>query len=55
MGVGLWKQADLAARWTTDRVFEPAMSEDERELLHRGWLDAVHSVTGDPSLLERSS
>jgi len=48
MGVGLWRQEDLAARWTTDRVFEPSMSEDERERLHSGWLDAVHSVIGTP-------
>jgi len=50
MGVGLWQQEDLAARWMTDRVFEPAISHDERERLHRGWLDAVYSVTGSPAL-----
>jgi glycerol kinase len=53
MGVGLWKQEDLATRWTTDRVFEPQMSADQRESLHTGWLDAVRSVTGSvPSYLE---
>ncbi len=46
MGVGLWKQDDLKARWTTDRVFEPSISEDEREALQAGWLHAVRSVTG---------
>ena len=53
MGVGLWQQDDLVARWKTDRVFEPAMSEDARAQLHRGWLDAVHSVTGTTSTSEQ--
>jgi glycerol kinase len=53
IGVHLWKQEDLAARWMTDRVFEPSMSEDQREQLHRGWLDAVYSVTGTTPFLEQ--
>lgn len=52
MGAGLWRQEDLAARWTTDRVFEPEMGDDEREQLHRGWLEAVHSVIGTTSVAE---
>jgi glycerol kinase len=44
MGVGAWKQDDLTARWTTDRVFEPSMSEDTRQQLYAAWLDAVRSV-----------
>ena len=57
-GVGLWRQEDLVARWTVDRVFEPSMSEDQREQLHAGWLDAVHSVldtTPTPAHQERTT
>ena len=46
MGVGLWKQSDLADRWQVERVFEPAMSEDRREELYAGWQAAVRTVTG---------
>lgn len=49
MGVGLWPQETLAERWITDRVFEPAISEEAREHLHEGWLEAVHSVLGTAS------
>jgi glycerol kinase len=52
-GVGLWKQEDLKARWVVDRVFEPSMSEDSREQLHHGWLEAVRSVTGTTPSFQR--
>ena len=42
MGIGLWQQDDLADRWTTDRVSEPALSEDERKRLYGGWCEAVY-------------
>lgn len=46
MGVGLWKQQDLSDGWEVDRVFEPEMSEDQRETLYSGWQTAVRTVTG---------
>lgn len=48
IGVGIWKQEDLVARWRTERVFEPQLPEADREELHAGWLDAVRSVLGHP-------
>ena len=49
MGVGRWKQSDLAESWRVDRVFEPQMSEDQRESLCAGWQAAVRMVTGKDS------
>lgn len=46
IGVGLWQQRDLADGWKVDRVFEPAMSADQRESLCANWDAAVNSVTG---------
>lgn len=46
MGVGRWKQSDLADRWQVDRIFEPQMSIDRREELCAGWDAAVRTVTG---------
>ncbi len=31
MGVGQWEMADIAHRWTVDRVFQPVMPEARRE------------------------
>lgn len=45
MGVGRWKQSDLSDRWMVDRVFEPQMSEDQRQSLCAGWDAAVEQVT----------
>ena len=49
IGVGLWKQSDLTDTWRVDRVFEPAISEDQRQSLCAGWDAAVRSVTGKVS------
>ena len=43
---GLWKLGDLAARWKVERVFEPQMSEDQREDKYAGWQAAVRTVIG---------
>ncbi len=45
MGVGRWKQSDLSDRWQVDRVFEPQMTEDQRQSLCAGWDAAVEQVT----------
>lgn len=45
IGVGQWKSGDeLAAQWKADRVFEPVMSQQERDDLYGGWQRAVASV-----------
>ncbi|MEE4162170.1 MAG: glycerol kinase GlpK [Woeseiaceae bacterium] len=38
--------ADIAARWTSDRVFEPAMPDALRDQLLAGWSDAVARIRG---------
>ncbi|MFM6975061.1 MAG: FGGY family carbohydrate kinase [Agromyces sp.] len=47
-GVGFWALEDITQRWTLDRVFEPAMSVDERDARYQGWLDAIAAVRGFP-------
>ena len=37
-------QAELSAAWTPSRVFEPSMSETERDERYAGWLNAVTKV-----------
>jgi glycerol kinase len=42
LGVGFWKDKDEVARqWKLDRVFDPVMSEEQREELYGGWKQAV--------------
>jgi glycerol kinase len=42
LAVGVWRdQSELAAHWTLEREFTPAMAEGEREQLYRGWRKAV--------------
>ena len=42
LAVGFWKDQDeIAAKWLVDRRFGPAMPEDQREGLYRGWKKAV--------------
>jgi glycerol kinase len=45
MGVGKWKKQDLSDNWKVDRVFEPAMSADQREALRGGWRQAIRTIT----------
>lgn len=35
---------EIAHMWRCERTFEPSMSDDERDRLYRGWLDAVERV-----------
>jgi len=47
LGVGFWRDmADLDARLGAPTLFEPTMSEDERESRYRGWLRAVERSRG---------
>ncbi|HTE17276.1 MAG TPA: glycerol kinase, partial [Armatimonadota bacterium] len=41
VGCGMWTSDDLARLWKADRVFEPRMSEDQRQSLRAGWRRAV--------------
>ena len=39
---------EIAALWQCDRQFLPAMEDDRRQTLYRGWLDAVSRVRVQP-------
>jgi glycerol kinase len=42
LATGLYKSREaLAAQWRRERLFEPAMGEDERAERYAGWQDAV--------------
>lgn len=45
LAVGYWTdKEDIKKNWQVDRVFEPKMAEDEREMLLKGWKRAVKTV-----------
>ncbi len=47
LGVGFWRDMDeLDSRLGAPTLFEPSMSEDERESRYRGWLRAVERSRG---------
>jgi glycerol kinase len=42
LAVGFWKNTDeLRENWGVDKTWEPAMDEETRGKLHKGWLKAV--------------
>lgn len=42
LAVGFWmSKEELASRWLLNRRFEPAMEEEKRAKLYKGWLKAV--------------
>lgn len=42
LAVGFWENKDeIKDKWSVDRVFNPAMEEDKKEKLYRGWKKAV--------------
>lgn len=46
LGSGFWKStAEIKECRKVDRIFEPKMSEDEREGLYKGWKEAVRRVS----------
>jgi glycerol kinase len=46
-GVGFWRdQSDLDAKVGAPTLFEPTMSEDEREALYHDWTRAVERSRG---------
>lgn len=45
---GLFDSTDaIAARWRSERIFEPAMAADRRQALLQGWAAAVERVGGN--------
>ena len=42
LAVGFWESKDeIKKRWSVDKVFSPAMEEDEKEKLYKGWKKAI--------------
>ena len=47
LGAGLWRsKVDLPAQWASQKIYEPRMSEDQREMLRAGWIRAVERSRG---------
>ena len=47
LGVGVWDSLDeIKKLWECDIVYEPQMSEDQRQDLMRHWHEAVHRSLG---------
>ena len=47
LAVGYWKnKEDVIKNWTSDRIFEPEISETERQARIRGWREAVKCTYG---------
>jgi glycerol kinase len=47
LAIGFWKsREEIDNKWRLDRRYEPRMSEEERERLHRRWLKAVERARG---------
>jgi glycerol kinase len=45
-GLGLWKsEAEIESMWKSAAVYEPSMSESERNSLYLGWLEAVRKTS----------
>lgn len=42
LAVGFWEdREEITNRWSVDRIFKPALEEEKREELYRGWKKAV--------------
>jgi glycerol kinase len=42
LAIGFWNSLDdLCSNWQTDKIWYPAISDEERNDRHRGWLKAV--------------
>lgn len=46
VGIDLMDQESISSKWATDRRFEPAMSQEHRDDLTRGWKRAVTRSLG---------
>jgi glycerol kinase len=46
IGAGIWTQAEVCERWREGAIYEPTMSEDERETLLAQWHRALEHSRG---------
>jgi glycerol kinase len=47
LATGFWEsREEIDAKWKLQRRYDPQMSEEEREQLHRRWLNAVERSRG---------
>ena len=46
VGVGLWTIDQVRTSWREKRRYEPAMSDDQRQTLVRGWVRAIERARG---------
>jgi glycerol kinase len=47
LATGFWEsREEIDAKWKLARRYDPQMSEEEREQLHRRWLNAVERSRG---------
>ncbi|HBK61798.1 MAG TPA: glycerol kinase, partial [Firmicutes bacterium] len=47
LGVGFWSgKGEIAAKWQQETEFAPAMSDEDRDRLYRGWVRAVERSLG---------
>jgi glycerol kinase len=47
LATGFWdSKEELAEKWKLERRYDPQMGEEEREQLHRRWLNAVERAKG---------
>lgn len=45
-GIGLWKSdSEINSLWSASAIYEPSMSESERNSLYSGWLEAVRKAS----------
>ncbi|MCM3785487.1 glycerol kinase GlpK [Neobacillus mesonae] len=45
LAVGFWSsREEICEQWASERIFEPAMSEEQRERLYAGWKKAVEAA-----------
>ncbi|MEC9482351.1 MAG: FGGY-family carbohydrate kinase, partial [Halomonas sp.] len=45
LATGFWESCeDITRQWAVDRRFEPAMADDTREKLYKGWCKAVQAT-----------
>jgi glycerol kinase len=47
LAVGYWNSLDeITANWKVERVFEPQISDDQREHRYAGWKRAIERAAG---------
>jgi glycerol kinase len=45
-GVGMWRSdSEIESMWKASAIYEPSMSESERNSLYSGWLEAIRKTS----------